>query len=139
MKSYTDIEQSKELAKIFPIESADMYWLNRHIDLTETKYEVFVIEKSNKYIDFFKSYAIAIDNNEIIPCWSLAALLEHLRKIDVFPEIDVDEFEVTMSINYYNEDEAGPLAPIHNIKVKADSFIDACYVMIITLNEQKLL
>lgn len=86
MKAFTDLEQSKALAKILPIESADMYWLNRHIDLTETKYEVFVIDKSNKYIDFFKSYAVAVDNNEIIPCWSLAALL------DILPETIEDEF-----------------------------------------------
>ena len=26
MKAYTDLEQSKELAKILPIESADMYY-----------------------------------------------------------------------------------------------------------------
>ena len=86
MKAFTDINQSKKLAEILPIESADMYWLNRHIDLTETKYEVFVIDKSNKYIDFFKSYAVAVDNNEIIPCWSLAALL------DILPETIEDEF-----------------------------------------------
>lgn len=82
MKSYTDIEQSKKLAEILPIESADMYWFNRHVDLTETKYEVFVIDKSNKYIDFFKSYAVAVDNNEIIPCWSLAALLGVIKPIN---------------------------------------------------------
>lgn len=69
---------------------------------------------------------------ELIPCWSLAALLNYLREVDYFPEIDVDEFEVTMLINW-------PLAPVHNIKIKAESFIDACYEMIITLNELKLL
>ena len=26
IKSYTDIEQSRKLAKILPLESADMYW-----------------------------------------------------------------------------------------------------------------
>ena len=71
-KAFTNLEQSKKLAEILPIESADMYWFNRHIDLTETKYMVFVIDnvidKSNKYIDFFKSYADAVDNNEIVTC-----------------------------------------------------------------------
>ena len=74
-----------------------------------------------------------------VPCWSLTSLLNYLREVDYFPEINADEFEVTMSINYYNEDEAGPLAPIHNIKVKAESFIDACYELILKLKEQKLL
>ena len=44
MKAYTDIEQSKKLAEILPVESADMYYLNRHIDLAETKYEIFVVD-----------------------------------------------------------------------------------------------
>ncbi len=107
MKSYTDLEQSKKLTEILPIKSADMYWLNWHIDLTETKYEVFVIDKSNKYIDFFNSYAVAIDNNEIIPCWSLAALLglmpriEHMKPfIDLNPKLDSEE----IAIYYHSED-----------------------------------
>ena len=73
------------------------------------------------------------------PCWSLAALLNYLREIDFFPNIEADEHSVTMNINYYNEEEARPLAPIHNIKVKAESFIDACYEMIIKLHELNLL
>lgn len=45
MKAYTDLEQSKKLAEILPIESADMpYYYDR-------------------------------DNDVEIPCWSLAALL----------------------------------------------------------------
>ena len=29
MKSYTDIKQSRKLAEILPIESADMWWVER--------------------------------------------------------------------------------------------------------------
>ena len=90
IKSFTDVQQSKKLAEILPLESADMYWLNRHIDLTKTKYEVFVIDKSNKYIDFFKSYAVAIDNNEIIPCWSLAALLDILKYPSLTQDVEIN-------------------------------------------------
>lgn len=139
IKIATDLEQSKKLAEILPIESADMYWFNEHIDMTQTKYRLFVVDKSNKYVDFFKSYAIAVDNNEIIPCWSLAALLNYLRDIDFFPEIDADEHTATMSINYYDEDEGKLLNPVHNIKVKAENFIDACYEMILKLHEKKIL
>ena len=77
IKSYTDIKQSRKLAEILPLESADMYWLNKHIDLTETKYEAFIVDKTNKYIDFFKSYAVAIDKNEIIPCLSLGNVVSN--------------------------------------------------------------
>lgn len=55
MKSFTDIEQSKKLAEILPIESADMhYWCGDQIRLG--------------------SY-MAMDNDLDIPAWSLAALL----------------------------------------------------------------
>ena len=121
LKSYTDIEQSKELAKILPIESADMRYSPLGNNMHPWIWTDTFIEK------------------DAVPCWSLAALLNYLREIDYFPEINADEFEVTMQINYYNEDEARPLAPVHNIKIKAESFIDACYEIIITLNELKLL
>lgn len=141
MKSYTDLEQSKILKDILPIESADMCWCNNSIKginyTDEFSANLYAVKEMKKLFDTslngWDKYW------ELIPCWSLAALLNYLREIDYFPEINVDEFEVTMLINYYNEDEARPLAPVHNIKIKAESFIDACYEMIITLNEQNLL
>ena len=126
MKSYTDLSQSKKLAKILPLESADMYWLNRHIDLTETKYEVFVIDKSNKYVDFFKSYAVAIDNNEIIPCWSLAALLGVLPDYTLQTNTDGTVFVVC--------DSKKPM-----ISDAYENPIDACYELILKLHERKML
>ena len=58
MKAYTDIEQSKKLAEILPLESADMFWANAPITVPCIK-----------------------DGNPMgvnIPCWSLAALLSVL-------------------------------------------------------------
>ena len=119
MKAFTSLEQSRKLADILSPESADM-----------------------RYAPFGDTHPWFWDDNLLekgaIPCWSLAALLNYFREIDFFPEIDADECSVTMNINYYNEEEASLLAPIHNIKVKAESFIDACYEMIIKLHEQKL-
>lgn len=64
MKSYTDLEQSKKLAEILPLESADMKILSFGIDI---KRRVVPIND------------IAVLNREDeIPCWSLAALLELL-------------------------------------------------------------
>ena len=131
MRAYTDLEQSKKLAEILPLESADMYWLNRHIDLTETKYEVFVVDKSNKYVDFFKSYAVAINNNEIIPCWSLAALLDVLS----YPQLSKDKLgseKVEWMVSVYP----------NNCRYDScwhDNPVDACYEMIIRLHELNLL
>ena len=61
MKSYTDIEQSRKLAEILPIESADMYyWCGE--DLRIGGYR-------------------AMDIDYDIPCWSFSALLDVLPKI----------------------------------------------------------
>ena len=69
MKSYTDIEQSKKLAEILPIESADMCWVTDEIE------PLWGVVKSEPDDDF-----------DVIPCWSLAALL------DILPETIEDEF-----------------------------------------------
>ena len=120
-KAYTSLKQSKELAKILPIESADM----RYSPLGDNMHPWIW---TNTFIE-----------KNAVPCWSLAALLNYLREVDYFPEINADEFEVTMSITYFNDHEARHLTPVHNIKVKAESFIDACYELILKLKEQKLL
>ncbi len=141
MKSFTDLSQSKKLAEMLPIESADMHYVRKKYDFmgnpvdgewSHPKYGNPNSKHANYIIQNFESY-------ERIPCWSLAALLNYLREIDFFPDIDADEHSVTMSINYYDEDEGKLLNPVHNIKVEAESFVDACVEMIIKLNEQNLL
>ena len=141
IKSYTTVEQSRKLAEILSIESADMYWLNKYTDLIETKYKPFIIDKSNKYIDFFKSYAVAVDNNEIIPCWSLAVLLEEIPDtiVNMVGEglklhIDKDGFQYSL---FYENEYTGNMFEIETELY--DDMIDACYEMIIKLHEQKLL
>ena len=67
MKSFTDLEQSKKLAEILPLESADFMW----------EYE------PDKETYWDKPTVIPIDSyifiNDI-PCWSLAALLEYMNR-----------------------------------------------------------
>lgn len=139
MKAYTDLEQSKRLAEVLPTESADMHYNNVSIRginyVDDYRAELMDYNTAQKVLSKYFVNPMF----EIIPCWSLAALLEHLRKIDVFPEIDADEFKVTMSITYFNDHEARHLTPVHNITVKAESFIDACVEMIVKLNEINLL
>lgn len=122
MKAYTDISQSKKLAQILPLESADMSWASNGLGKP-----------------FARTISIKGDPEELCACWSLAALLNYLREIDFFPSIEADGHRVTMNVCYYDDEEAGPLAPVHDINVEAESFIDACYEMIIKLHEQKLL
>lgn len=125
IKSYTTVEQSRELAEILPLESADVVWV----------YSAF----EDDYFPHFLGFRKIVVGGKDIKAWSLAALLNYLREIDFFPEIEADEHGVTMSINYYDEEEARLLAPVHNIKVKAESFIDVCVAMIEKLHEQNIL
>lgn len=64
MKSYTDLEQSRKLAKILPLETADMKYYYNHMiwDYEERPYV-----GSRNY-----------DECSAIPCWSLAALFKML-------------------------------------------------------------
>ena len=67
MKSYTDLEQSKELSKILPLESADMHYAKDFdgswfVDLAE-----YASVKIPKYVDNIEEH--------LLPCWPLASLL----------------------------------------------------------------
>ena len=119
MKAFTDINQSKKLAEILPVERADMCYR--------------IISYNPNDTHEYQPYCFVGTLDSDIPCWSLATLFNYLRKIDFFPEIDVDKCEVTMNIKLLN------LTAIHNIKVKAENFIDACYELIVKLHVQKLL
>lgn len=111
MKTYTDLEQSKKLAKILPADSADMWW----------PYYYDIISDTGEYDKEPMLHKPICDIDRAIPCWSLAALLNYLREVDFFPEIDVDELTIIMNID--------------NIMVKADNFIDACVEMILKLHD----
>ena len=131
MKAYTDLEQSKKLAEILPFESADMHYATWTIldgDFIVSPNQGSTIE------DLQEDYG-----EQIIPCWSLAALLNYLREIDFFPKIEANEFSVTMNVCYYGKNKRKVLTPIHEIKVEAESFVDTCYELILKLNEMKIL
>ena len=132
MKSYTDLKQSKKLAEILPIESADMHYVyDRHLDKLYGDIP-YVID----YIDYK-----LLNKNVDIPCWSLGALLEHLREIDFFPNI-IDSVDcVLMDISFYDDDDEDGkvLHPIHCLRAEGKTILDACYEMIIKLKELGIL
>jgi hypothetical protein len=78
MKSYTDIKQSKKLAEMLPVESADCCYFvvkeNGEVIPTPGFFDINVLKKEEKFL------------NEVtfIPCWSLAALLEVMPKPDLY-------------------------------------------------------
>lgn len=131
IKSYTSVEQSCKLAEILPLESADMeyileQWIDEETDCHKEEYCEIPVVKVN---DDCPLQPITL------PCWSLAALLSVLPTLDnkhaVFgTSIKGSKWHVV----YHNIDtlfleDSG----LHS------NLVDACYEMIIKLNEQKLL
>lgn len=126
MKAFTDIEQSKKLAEILPVESADAFY-----DMAEPeKRQVPIIGHPDEYYDM---------ENWAIPCWSLAALLDYLAKKDCFPEVTYTGTCYLMNINFYDDEEDKLLHPIHFIRTEGKYLVDACVEMILKLHEQKLI
>ena len=128
-KICTDINQSKQLAKILPIESADMFWLVT----SEPRLHVLTEPLSN------------YDRWEHYPAWSLSALL------DVLPNNKKESSTLSRGgwkiepIEYIDkwfceyEDEVDEDSPCKSFSVSADNPVDACYEMIVKLRERNLL
>lgn len=112
MKSYTDLEQSKKLAEILPLESADMFYRDSNSNDVKLMWE-------------------HVSPKVTTPCWSLAALIELIPdecRMEKTPLDQTGEFTYSFVDDYYNirtYEEGNP--------------VDACYEMILTLHKQNLL
>lgn len=152
MKSYTDIEQSKKLSEILPAESADMHYSNASIEGINYVDEYRVgFQDYNTAIKILSEYITGSSFEgvsgcwNLIPCWSLAALLSILPPY-------LFEFERGIDLNVYpNLNGKGwhcSYMPNCTENVKKDKFklmtsednlIDACYEMVLKLHEQNIL
>ena len=124
MKAFSDLEQSKKLAEILPLESADMYWWS----------------SGKRY------YIEAMDDGDFnekeghIRAWSLAALINIIPQelfdgeyiINITEGID-NKWIITYD-HYENRNHS-----FYGLSAGADNLVDACYEMIIKLHEQNLL
>ena len=115
MKSYTDIEQSKRLAEILPLESADMCYLSEESLVPKVIYNGMV---------FFNSEKERL--TDVIHCWSLTALMDILDRGALF--ITPQGWACQSYINFKAITSS-----------YYDNPVDSCYEMIIKLHEQKLL
>ena len=123
IKSYTDIEQSKKLAKILPLESADMW---HHGFFNPSRMCKIEYNPPAPYHSVTPQWDC--------PCWSLPALL------DILPEELEDNHFLTLQKekNEYcccYEDINGNSFT----HVFANNPIDACVEMIVKLHELNLL
>ena len=116
MKSYTDINQSKKLAEILPLESADMFLAMNGI-----------VPVMSKYIDD----GLVTADETAIPCWSLAALLGVLPDgTDIIKDKTDTENEKYMCTVGVKDDI---------ICTFGNNSVDACVAMIEKLHELNLL
>ena len=83
IKSYTDLEQSKKLANILPLESADMHYNNASIKginyVDEYRAELMDYNTAQKVLSKYLINPIF----GIIPCCSLSALLGVLQNYEI--------------------------------------------------------
>ena len=130
MKSYTDLEQSKKLAEILPIESADMWWNFYSVTTDDTTPRI--IHLDTPWVGNFNW-----DNKPVnVPCWSLAALLSVLPS--VIKRKGKRMFLTLEKAGAYNlyYKSTDRLDELWETKEKS---IDACVAMIEDLHEQNLL
>lgn len=122
IKSFTSLEQSKKLAEILPLESADMHYCLEQRDIA-SGYEIGITPytKANR----FTGKCNIID---VQPSWSLASLLEVLPY--GYSSILTKSFN---GKDYYCKIDGKPFESI------ADNPVDACYELIIKLKELNLL
>lgn len=113
IKSYTNLEQSKKLAEILPIESADMRFCFSHT-------------LGGRIIGHYPMIGRE-PSMGTIPCWSLMALFGVLPRETRLLKSATDDI-------YYHCD-----CPKGNVDKWFDNPVDACYEMIIKLSELKML
>lgn len=137
MKSYTNLEQSKKLAEILPIDSADMCWCNNSIKGVSYTDEFSANLRTVKEVkDIFDSTFNEWDKYwKLIPCWSLAALLNILDNRAY--SIDEDAIVTLSSYKTVEWDLSISNSGLYMI-TKSDP-IDACVEMIVKLKEKDLI
>lgn len=120
LRSYTTVEQSRKLAGILPIESADMHY-HYDNDFDELESIPTVTEEDDHFTLFPND----------VRCWSLAALLDVIPCGQVNKMADSNKYEASS----WNDSDFEPQMYVEGF----DNSIDACYEMILKLNELKML
>ena len=136
IKSYADLQQSKKLAEILPLESADMCWTNHYYGPLRSS--IAISAKSiDEYKNLLKNFADLTEIDVFYPAWSLAGLLDVLPQ---FIKFKGDKYYLRFMKDYveYANDEISITGRcLHTIG--NNNLIDACVDMILKLHESNLL
>ena len=121
IKSYTDLEQSKKLAEILPLESADMCYPK----------DAFEYNYAKEPVCHYSGIGLAH------PCWSLAALLNVLNTIEGwYPGIDAQVGEEhNWQICMFSYETGSDIRTAAANK----ELVDTCYEVILKLRQLKML
>lgn len=125
IKSYTDLEQSRKLTEILPLESADMYYPYN--------------------MEIYPYIRDGLERTTAVYCWSLAALLgalpnnKHITTTLSRGGWKIEPVEYIDKWFCEYEDEVDEDSPSKNFSVSADNPVDACVAMIEELNKLNLL
>ncbi len=130
-KIATDISQSKKLAKILPLESADMMWNNssiRGVDYVDAFHLDTAPYKDIVDTSWVKSHKSINPMFEVVPAWSLSALLKVIKEYTLQTIADRSVFIVS-EVGFFDSVQSELY----------DEPIDACVEMIEKLKERNLL
>lgn len=140
IKSHSDLQQSKKLAKILGFKSADMcltFVNNIWNPVWGKTDDIYKLQKNCYEPDYTKDEYVDFDEfaPKVVPCWSLAALFNVLPDNITSNEGIAFELNIKKNIIEYSNHS---LYLIYKF-VKSDNLVDACVTMIEKLYEQKLL
>ena len=115
-KICTSIEQSKKLAEILPLESADMCFINNKPHLG------FLCEEYHEFGDTILQ--------DYYPCWSLVALLNLM----ICPNLE-EYIKGKWDLTTFTDESLKTPIEVQD----CESALDACYEMILKLHKLKML
>lgn len=140
IKSFTDLEQSKKLAEILPLKSADMHYQYDY-NFEELESIPTITEEDDHFVLFPKD----------VRCWSLASLLATLpneiitdNRFECHYQIHIRKYDGGDNTTLYqiaygnNRGLSGSWHDMINTGEK-ESLIDCCVQMIIKLKEMNLI
>lgn len=137
IESYSDLEQSKTLSKILPLESADMVLLHEEpYETSDSKFDGLHQALCVPFNKYDKSWRQKYKNISYFPCWSLAALLDVLPKnLNIGRPSLNSNYKGYYWVQYYDE----YMKPNNYKTVTFNNPVDACVAMIENLHELNLL